>query len=155
MTSGIWEYCFQRENYLSKIPSTSIQYSEKLADDKAGSKFCWCEGLDALSYIKPGIGKNPALFSKVNLSSWKEEESAHQDMPTWSGLKMPALLLFQLPFIFKSERDAVSFKISCKKETRICKLKITLLRKKKWRIFYTRFSLHHCLHAYSLGLFWM
>lgn len=94
-TPGIWDYCFQRKNYLSKIPSTSIQYSEKLADDKAGARFYWCKGLGALSYIKPGIGKKLALFSKVNLGSWKEKESAHQDMPTWSGLNIPALLLFQ------------------------------------------------------------
>lgn len=82
VTPGIWEYGFQRENYLSKIPSTSIQCSEKLTDDKAGSKLYSCKGLDASSYIKPGIGKNPALFSKVSLGSGKEEASAHQDMPT-------------------------------------------------------------------------
>lgn len=95
VTPGIWEYGFQRENYLSKIPSTSNQCSEKLTDDKAGSKLYSCKGLDASSYIKPGIGKNPALFSKVSLGSGKEEASAHQDMPTWSGLKIPALLFFQ------------------------------------------------------------
>lgn len=82
VTPGIWEYGFQRENYLSKISFTSVQYSEKLTDDKAGSKLYSCKGLDASSYIKPGIRKNPALFSKVNLGSGKEEESAYQDMPT-------------------------------------------------------------------------
>lgn len=86
----------QNENHLSKIPSISVQYSEKPAEDKAASKFYWHKGLNTgtLSYIKSAKGKSPALFGKVDLGSSKEE-FGHEDMPTGLGVKIPALLFFQ------------------------------------------------------------
>lgn len=80
----------QNKNHLSKIPSTSTHYSEKLGVLLTQGFECW-----ALSYIKPATGKSPALFGKVNLGSSKKEKFAHQDTPTGSDLKILALLFFQ------------------------------------------------------------
>lgn len=93
------------------------------------------------------------LLCEVRLGSSYKKEFAQPDTPIGSVLKSQASCSFrQFPSSSKSAKGAVSVQVSCKKEIRILKLKITPQGKKKTtlRNFYTNSCLHHCLAAYSL-----